>query len=146
MLCWSKQCIYIEYLILLFYSIQDYIILLYVIYNSSVFYALVYAMTPCIIHMTEEILKEARGSSHAKPRLQYMCVPLMSPDLTLCFAKKCVSVGQRFPRHMRRAHAAWLYQHVARSNKHIQLTLPPMNMHARIKRRRESYEIMGTLE
>lgn len=99
-------------------------------------------MNLCIIHMLVEILKEARGSSHAEPLLQYMCVPLMSPVLTLCFAKKCVSVGQRFPRHMQRAHAAWLYQHVARSNKRIQLssalTLPPMKTHARIKRKRES--------
>lgn len=57
--------------------------------TAQVFFlhALVYSMTLCIIHMLEEILKEARGSSHAEPLLQYMCVPLMSPGLTLCFAK-----------------------------------------------------------
>lgn len=61
-------------------------ILYHCIFHTAVFYALVYAMTRCPIHMLQEILKGALGSSHAEPLLQSMCKPLMSPSLTLCFA------------------------------------------------------------
>lgn len=94
--------------------------------------------------MSVVILKQPRQKSHAEPRPVHVhAAHVFSSHAAFCI--KCVSVGQHFPRHMQRAHAAWLYQRISCSNKRIQLSAyTPANENARRdKEEIETKEIVG---